>query len=234
MKCIIVDDEPIARKGMKRLIDSHPNLHLEAALDSGEGAVQWLSAHDVDLVFLDIEMPGMSGLELASVLPAKSMVIFTTAYPDYAIDSYDVDAIGYLVKPISKERFDRAVNRAIAHRELIDSAAKTDEASDGHDFIIVKSGRKYVRIKLHDVLYLEGLKDYVIIRLTERRIVTRMLVKQMEDLLPKNMFLRVSRSYIVNKERIDAFDSNDITVGATEIPIGATYRDSVMAALLKK
>lgn len=234
MKCIIVDDEPIARKGMKRLIDSHPNLHLEAALDSGEGAVQWLSVHDVDLVFLDIEMPGMSGLELASVLPAKSMVIFTTAYPDYAIDSYDVDAIGYLVKPISKERFDRAVNRAIAHRELIDSAAKTDEASGGHDFIIVKSERKYVRIMLHDVLYLEGLKDYVIIRLTERRIVTRMLVKQMEALLPKNMFLRVSRSYIVNKERIDAFDSNDITVGATEIPIGATYRDSVMAALLKK
>lgn len=233
IKCIIVDDEPIARKGMKRLVDNYPELELSAMFDTAESALQWLSENEVDLIFLDIEMPGMNGIELAENISPKSMLIFTTAYSEYALGSYEVDAIDYIVKPIRKDRFEKAVSRAMAYYELIHSADENGKDKECLDFIIVKSERKYVRIKLEDILYLEGLKDYVIIHLAEKKVITRMIVKQMEELLPKGMFMRVSKSYIVNKEKIEAFDNNDISICGNEIAIGATYHDAVMNALLK-
>lgn len=233
MKCIIVDDEPIARKGMKRLIDSRHELELMASLESAEAAAAFLDDNKVDLVFLDIEMPDVSGLEFARRIPRDCLVVFTTAYTDYALDSYEVDALDYLIKPIDPERFNRAVDKALSYHSLLKSAAVADvPAMSGADHIIVKADRRYVRINIDDIVYVEGLKDYVIIHLPERKVVTRMTVKGVEELLPTSKFLRVNKSYIVNSGRIDSFDNNDVYIGETEISIGASYRDTVLAALL--
>lgn len=224
----------MARKGMKRLVERRTELQLLAMLESAESAEMWLAENDVDLIFLDIEMPGSNGIEFARKLPAKTMVVFTTAYTDYAVDGFDVDALDYLVKPIDPDRFNRAVDRAISYKAIVDEAKEDTPDSDSTvDFIIVKADRKYVRIKLDSILYVEGLKDYVIIHLTEKKVVTRMTVKSMEETLPCNKFLRVNKSYIVNKDKIDSFDNNDINIGTTEIAIGISYRDTVLSELLK-
>lgn len=139
MKCIIIDDEPIARRGMKRLVESHPGLELAGMLDSAEAAIDFLSGNDVDLLFLDIQMPGMTGMELARRLPEKTMVIFTTAYSDFALESYEVDAVDYLMKPIDPMRFSRAVAKAEECASLIAGSSRDmGEARPAPDFIIVK------------------------------------------------------------------------------------------------
>ena len=222
----------MARKGMKRLVERRPELQLSAMLDSAESAEAWLGENDVDLIFLDIEMPGINGIEFAKKLPPKTMVVFTTAYTDYAVDGFDVDALDYIVKPIDPNRFNKAVDRAGSYKAIVDEA-KVDTTDSPVDFIIVKAERKYVRVKLDDILYVEGLKDYVIIHLPDRKVITRMTIKGMEDMLPDKTFLRVNKSYIVNKEKIDAFDNNDINIGAMEIAIGMSYRDNVLNELLK-
>lgn len=233
MKCIIIDDEPIARKGMKRLIEFHSDLKLTASFDSAESAEAWLSENQADLIFLDIEMPGMNGIEFARKLPEKCMVIFTTAYSDYALDSYEVEAIDYLVKPINKERFNRAVARAVTYKNLVDSTVVNSVDSD-LEYIIVKSDRKFVRVRLDDILYIEGLKDYVIIHLLDKKVITRMIVKSMEEMLPKNKFIRISKSYIVNKQKVESFDNKDVNIGSTELAIGLSYREQVLNSLLEK
>ncbi len=232
MKCIIIDDEPIARKGMKRLVDTHPELDLQEMFDNAENAASWLKQNTTDLIFLDIEMPGMNGIEFAKQLLPEHLVVFTTAYSEYALDSYEVEAIDYLVKPIRKERFEKAVERALTYKKLVSASEDNSVASD-MEFIIVKSERKYVRIKLDDIIYIEGLKDYVIIHLSSKKVVTRMIVKSMEEMLPKRQFIRISKSYIINKDKIEAFDNKDITIGNTELAIGANYREDVLSQLLR-
>lgn len=232
MKCIIIDDEPIARKGMKRLVETRRELELAAMFDNAAEAKEWLAANSTDLIFLDIEMPGLNGIDFARNIPVKCMIVFTTAYSDYAIEGFEVEALDYLVKPIDPERFNNAVDRAVAYKRLIDETESNDAKPSDTEFMTVKADRKYVRVRMDDILYVEGLKDYVIIHLPSRNIVTRMTIKVMEETLPRPRFLRVNKSYIVNSDKIDAFDNNDVTIGATDISIGMSYRDSVINALL--
>lgn len=235
MKCIIVDDEPIARRGMKRLVDSRHELELLASLDSAEAAEEFLAENDVDLIFLDIEMPEVSGIEFARRIPRNCLVVFTTAYSEYAIDSYDVEALDYLVKPIDPVRFNRAVDKAISYHALLSTAGVSSEPPVSvADHIIVKADRRYVKVNLCDIIYVEGLKDYVIIHLPDRRVITRMTVKGIEEVLPASEFIRVSKSYIVSRDKIGSFDNNDVFIGTTEISIGASYRDIVLSTLLGK
>ncbi len=232
MRCIIIDDEPIARKGMRRLVEKRGELELSGTFESASKALEWLAANETELIFLDIEMPGLNGIEFARRLPKECMVIFTTAYSEYALDGFDVDALDYLVKPIDPARFDKAIDRAMAYHQLA-TQAKAEEAAPPLEFIIVKADRKYVRVRLEDILYVEGLKDYLIIHLADRRIITRMTMKAMEESLPPASFMRVSKSNIVNLSKIDSFDNNDVCIGTTEIAIGLSYRESVLNALLK-
>ena len=236
MKCIIIDDEPIARKGMKRLVDSRNELELLASFGNAETAEEFLEDNDVDLIFLDIEMPEINGIEFASRIPRECLVIFTTAYSEYALDSYEVEAIDYLVKPIDPARFNRAVDKAISYHALLDSASVSagEPAVGVADHIIVKADRRYVKINLDDIVYIEGLKDYVIIHLPEKRVVTRLTLKGIEEVIPASGFIRVNKSYIVSRDRIDSFDSNDVFIGDTEISIGASYREAVLSSLLGK
>lgn len=232
MRCIIVDDEPIACKGMKRLIDTRHELELTAVFNRASEALEWLKDNSVDLVFLDIEMPGINGIELARRISGRCMVILTTAYSEYALDGFDVEALDYLVKPIDPKRFSKAIDRAVSYKTLVDEDVADKDDRDV-EFIIVRADRKYVRIKLDDILYIEALKDYVIIHQPDRKTITRMTVKSIESILPRSRFMRVNKSYIVNRGRIDAFDNNDISVGGMEISIGMPYREAVLDSLLK-
>lgn len=232
MKCIIIDDEPIARKGMARLIKSRPELTLEGEYGNADDALRWLADNEIDLVFLDIEMPKTNGIELARRISGDCMVVFTTAYSEYAVEGFDVDALDYLVKPIDPKRFNKAVDRAIAYRTLTADAEISVPQSD-MEFIIVKADRRYMRVRLDDILFIEGLKDYVIIHTPGRKVITRMTIKAMEETLPASRFLRVNKSYIVNRDKIDSFDNNDIFIGDIEIAIGLSYKDNVIESLLR-
>jgi DNA-binding LytR/AlgR family response regulator len=233
MKSIIVDDEPIARKGIKKLVEEIPALELSDTFNSAEAAAIYMKSRPVDLVFLDIQMPGINGIEFAKSIPKTTLVIFTTAFTEYALDSYEVDAIGYLVKPIEPAKFRKAVEKAIAYHSLLLEEEKVSENVEDES-IFVKSDRRYFKVNLKDILFVEGLKDYLIIQLDGQRIITRMSLKNMQDLLPKSIFLRTNRSYIVNREQIDSFDNNDVFIKTHEVAIGNAYREAFFEELMGK
>lgn len=234
MKCIIVDDEPIARKGIKRLVEQISQLELLDSFNSAEAAGEFINDTTVDLVFLDINMPGINGIEFARSIPKHTLIIFTTAYSEYALDSYEVDAIDYLVKPIDPVKFRKAVDKAITyHSLLLDEEKKSFEIVED-EYIFVKSDRKYFKVNLKDILFIEGLKDYVIIQMDNQRIITRMNLKGIHDLLPQNIFLRINRSYIVNKNHIESFDNNDVFIKNYEIAIGNFYRDEFFNTFMNR
>lgn len=234
MKCIIVDDEPIARKGIKNLVDGIPRLELLDSFNRADTASVYMNTVTVDLVFLDIQMPGINGIEFARSIPKQTLIIFTTAYAEFALDSYEVDAIGYLIKPIDPVKFRKAVDKAITYHALLLAEEKKSVENVQNEYIFVKSNRRYFKVNLKDILFIEGLKDYVIIQLDDQRIITRMNLKAMHDLLPKSIFLRVNRSYIVNTNKIDSFDNNDIFIKTYEIAIGNFYRDSFFEDFVNK
>lgn len=233
MKCIIVDDEPIARKGVKKLVDQISQLELMDSFGSAEAAAEYIRTTEVDLIFLDIQMPGINGMEFARSIPKHTLIIFTTAYSEYALDSYEVDAIDYLVKPIDPAKFRKAVDKAITyHSLLLDEEEKSVENVED-DCIFVKSDRRYFKVNLKDILFIEGLKDYVIIQMDGQRIITHLSMKTIHNLLPQRTFLRINRSYIVNRNHIDSFDNNDVFIKQHEIAIGNSYRDAFFEELMK-
>lgn len=234
MRCIIVDDEPIARKGIQKIVDQISELELLGCFNSAEAASMFMMGNSVDLVFLDIQMPGINGIEFARNIPKNTLVIFTTAYSEYALDSYEVEAIDYLVKPIEVDRLKKAVDKAISYHSLLLSEENKSVGNIEDEYIFVKSDRRYFKVNLKEILFIEGLKDYVIIQLAEQRIITRMNLKTMHERLPKSTFLRINRSYIVNTTHIDSFDNNDIFIQKYEIAIGSFYRDSFFEEFVSK
>ncbi len=234
MNCIIVDDEPLAREAIELLVESDARLKLLGTFNNALSASKFMEDNLVDLVFLDIQMPGITGIEFARTIPRRTLVIFTTAYTEYALDSYEVDAIDYLVKPVEPERFQKAVDKAMIYHALLLQEEKENIETIDSEYFFVKSDRRYFKVNYKDVLFIEGLKDYVIIQLSDQRIITRLNLKTIYELLPKKEFLRVNKSYIVNTNHIDSFDNNDIFIGNYEIAIGNTYRDMFFDAFMKK
>lgn len=233
MKCIIVDDVPMARKGMRRLVEDRAELDLVGMFDNAEDALKRLGEGDVELAFLDIQLGRMNGMELARMVGEDTMVVFTTAYSEYAVESYELNVVDYLVKPIDPSRFEMAVDKALARKREREAIRRLDVDVMGNDgFITVKSERRYVRIRFDDILYVEGRKDQVVFQLTDGRVVSRATVKSVEGALPGCRFMRVNKSYIVNIEKVSSFDNNDIMIGRYEIAIGPTYREVVLSRLL--
>lgn len=227
MNCIIVDDEPLAREAMELLIADTGVLNLIGTFNSAVTASRFMEEHSVDLIFLDIQMPGITGIEFARTVSRKTLVVFTTAYTEYALDSYEVDAVDYLVKPIEPERFLKAVDKAVSyHSLLLKEEKEAIETIEAAEYFFVKADRRYFKVNFTDILFIEGLKDYVILQLDDQRIITRMTLKAVFDLLPENTFIRVNKSYIVNTRHIDSFDNNDIFIKSHEIAIGNSYRDA--------
>jgi len=230
MKCIIVDDEPLARNAIQRHIASITGLNLAGQFSSTANVGLFLKENEIDLIFLDIEMPGVNGIDFAKTIPPNTLVIFTTAYPQYALDSYEVDAVDYLVKPIESERFRKAVNKAFLYHALLKNNIQENIENIEAEYIFVKSEKRFSKVYFRDILFVEGLKDYVIIQTGGHRIITRMYLKIIQEHLP-NYFFRVNKSYIVNIEKIEYYDNNDLFIDSYEIGIGNTYRESLFKIL---
>jgi DNA-binding LytR/AlgR family response regulator len=235
INAIIVDDEPLAQDVLETYIDKIPEITLVAKCDNALEANEMLKKEEIDLMFLDIQMPQLTGIDFLKTLARPPIVIFTTAYPNYALEGFELNALDYLLKPISLERFMKAVNKAIEQIELQRKDVPSDEqpdASDNADFTFVKADKKLVKIHYKDIVYIEGLKDYVIIRMEDSRVITLQTMKSLESKLPQNQFKRIHRSYIVNIDRIDAVMGNMIEVSekgkAKHLPIGKNYRDDLL------
>lgn len=223
MKCIIIDDEPLAREGMKMNISELPNLELVGVFENAIKANEFLQNYDVDLMFLDIEMPGVTGLDFLKKLKNPPMVILTTAYPQYAVEAYELDVLDYLVKPIKIERFKKAVAKAEEYIQLSQDKGEVDSIEE--DFIFIKSERKYVKINFEDIFFVEGLKDYVIVHAKHGKYMTAMNVKTIHKKLPEDIFYRTSKSFIININHIDNIESGYVNIKDNKIPIGRSYRD---------
>ena len=224
MNCIIIDDEPLARAGIQLLVDDTPELSYCGSFGNAHDALQFLQINPVDLIFLDIRMPGMNGIEFARTIPRHTLVIFVTAFVEFAVDSYEVEAVDYLVKPVDERRFRKAVEKAAAYHALLTTHDNNDTGKITGEYIFVRADRRFVKVNFADIAFVEALKDYVIIQTAGQRVITRMNLKAIHEQLPATMFLRVNKSYIINPRHITSFDNNSIMVGAHEILIGDSYR----------
>ncbi len=235
MNCIIVDDEPLAREAIEMLISQTDDLVLTGSFNSAEAAGNFMEKNTVELIFLDIQMPGVNGIEFARAIPKETFVIFTTAYSEFATDSYEVDAIDYLIKPVKLERFKKAVDKAQTYAKLFKAdytANNIEQVAD--DFFFVKADRRIFKVYFNSILFIQGLKDYVVMHSESQKVVTAMNIKTIHDQLPKDMFVRVSKSYIINARHIDSVDNNTVYIGANEIPIGSVYRDFFFSEFVTK
>lgn len=226
MNCIIIDDEPLAREAIEMLINQTDDLDLIGSFNSPDAATNFMETNEVELIFLDIQMPGINGIEFARTIPKETFVIFTTAYSEFATDSYEVDAIDYLIKPVKLERFQKAVEKAHTYSKLL----KADYADNNieqvaDDFFFVKADRRIFKVYFNNILFIQGLKDYVVMHTDSQKVITAMNIKTIHDQLPKNVFVRVSKSYIINVKHIGSVDNNTVYIGTNEIPIGNIYRD---------
>jgi DNA-binding LytR/AlgR family response regulator len=232
--CLIVDDEPPAREILKRYVDKMPMLQLAGACSNAFDVIAFLHHQSVDFMFLDIQMPQLSGLELLRTLANPPKIIFTTAFDNYAVDSYELDAVDYLMKPIKFERFIKAVNKAIPKREserpgnLVTSKNSVAEAEN---FLYFRSDRKMVKVVLKDILYVESLKDYVKIATCQDQVVTKYAMTAMEAMLPGESFLRIHRSYMVSLDKVQSFSQSHIQIAGVVLPIGKLYQREVMRIL---
>ena len=233
IKAIIVDDEPLALDVLETYIAQLPELELVARCENALEAREVLKEHDVDLMFLDINMPQLTGIDFVKTLSVKPNFIFTTAHPYYAVEGFELNAIDYLMKPIPLERFMKAVNKVI-NMQLGDTSAPEKKKEN---FIFVKADKKLIKVNFDDILYIEGLKDYVIIRQKEGRIITLHTMKSLEAKLPDHIFKRIHRSYIVNIGAIDAIVGNMIELKeksqVKHIPIGKNYREELLKVINK-
>ncbi|MES2827072.1 MAG: LytTR family DNA-binding domain-containing protein [Bacteroidota bacterium] len=225
MNCIIVDDEPLAREELHALINEVSNIEISGKFSNAKSALNFLNLNDVDLVFLDIEMPMINGIEFATKLAGSTLVIFTTAYPQYALKSYELDAIDYLLKPVDKSKLQKGIKKAEAYRALL-SENPENNIIEGNteDFLLIKSDRRFYKIKFDDIRFIEGLKDYVVIHLASRKLITAMNLKTFHQRIPQHSFLRISKSYIVNKSFIESFDHHTIYLNENELPLGEIYK----------
>lgn len=230
LKCAIVDDEPLALSLMESYVNKTPFLSLEGNYSSAVQAMKELPDKQIDLLFLDIQMPELNGLEYSKMVMPTTRIIFTTAFEQYAIDGYKVNALDYLLKPISYVDFLQAANKAVQWFEL------SQQPKEEIQSVFVKSDYKLVQIELKKILYIEGLKDYIKIYEEDvaKPILSLMSMKAMEDLLPSSRFMRVHRSYIVQKDKIRIIDRGRIVFGKNYIPISDSYKQSFQEFLDKR
>jgi DNA-binding LytR/AlgR family response regulator len=229
MKCIIIDDEPLAREGLKNTLSGISSVEILESFSNPIDANKFLQNNAVDLMFLDIEMAALNGLDFAKSLVNKPLIIFITAYPQYALESFEVDAIDYLLKPVRTEKLLRAINKAENYLALLQKNMDEELAVVEDDYVFIKSDRKFVKIFFKEILFIEGLKDYVIIHIDGKKILTAMNVKTIFNQLPLKNFARVSKSYIVNTDHILSVDTNAVYIKDEEIPIGANFKDEFFA-----
>jgi len=228
-KCIIVDDEPLAIEVIESHLKKFKEIDILARCNDAIEAFEILKNKSVDLIFLDIQMPQLTGLDFLKSLAKPPKVIITTAYREYALEGYELDVVDYLLKPISFERFMKAINKY--YQCVNNSVIISDNSSVQDSYIYVKADKKVIKILLKDIFYIESLKDYVQIYTIRKSIVTKNQIGFLEEKLPADKFVRIHKSYIVSISRIDAFTSNTIEIKNKELPIGRSYKNLVLKTL---
>lgn len=237
-KCIIIDDEPIARQYLSDYVNKMPQLELIAAFDRATDAYELIETTDIGIVFLDIHMPGLTGIEFIRTLQRKPEIILTTAYSEYALQGYELEVTDYLLKPISFERFARAVEKAVRHLSsknrsngpIVSESTKTAIPVNEpilRDYMFVKSGYKSVKVNISEILYVEGMKEYVLIYTKEKKYIKLDRMKNVENVLKKHDFLRIHKSYIVSLKKIDAVFGNTVEINGAKLPVGRNFKDEL-------
>ena len=241
LNCLIVDDEELARNLVENYVNRLPHLTVVAKCADPLEAMQVLQEKTVDLMFLDIQMPELTGVEFLRTLSQKPLVIFTTAYKDYALEGYELDIVDYLLKPFRFERFLQAVNKAgklLKHNDtqtLIDNAKTTKQTTEKEkDFILVKADFKVFRIFYKDIFYIESMKEYVAYYTPEGRTLALGSLKKLQhEILPSNQFIRIHKSFIANMNCISVLEGNMVHIGEKKLPIGASYKEDVLKRVFK-
>lgn len=233
MKCLIIDDEPLARVLLEKYINRVEGLSLVKSFPNAVEAFSFLQHTPVDLLLLDIQMPQITGLELISTLKQKPRVIFTTAYRDFAYEAYDLDAVDYLLKPISFDRFLRSISKVYQLSQPPAKVPEQPETLNAHNsaYIYLKDGRTMVKVLLHDIIYIESLRDYIRVKTTGKPVVSYQKIGHMENKLPAKQFLRVHRSYIISLEKVTSYTTNYVRLNEFEIPIGRLYKNEALKVL---
>ena len=231
IRCMIIEDEPLAQNVLKKYIAEVSYLEIVAVCSNALEAQETIQLQNIHLLFLDINLPKLSGINFLKTLPAPPLVIFTTAYPEFAVEGFELDAIDYLVKPFSFERFLKATNKAF-NKINRQPANLNDKTAD--DFIFLKSDKKVYKIDLDDIVYAEATGDYVKVITREGQYTSNITLKRLLEELPSNLFFRVHKSFIISANKIKFFEGNYIKVGQADIPIGAAYREEIFARLKEK
>lgn len=232
IRCLIIDDEPPARDVLKKHIAA-----VEALVFTGESsnaleALSFLQTHLVDLLFLDIQMPHILGTKFLRALKTPPKVIFTTAYRKYALEGFDLNAVDYLLKPISFERFLQAINKVMQTDIKVNSSLNPFNVGEqSHPFLYFRTDRKMVKVFLEDILFIESLKDYIRIFTKHKTILTKQPISSLEEILPKDSFLRIHRSYIISISKIESYNTESIEIGNKELPIGRLFKHNVSRCL---
>ncbi|MBS1565950.1 MAG: response regulator transcription factor [Bacteroidetes bacterium] len=233
IRCLLVDDEPPAREILRRYIADVPNLELVGECSNAMDALVKLQQSSIDLMFLDIRMPQLSGIDFLKALRQPPKVIFTTAFQEYALEGYELDAVDYLLKPIRFDRFVKAINKVFQQEghKIVPEQAPVKEDHQQDSFVYFRADRKMVKVMLNDILFVESMKDYVKVVMTSGTLITKQSITAVESMLPDKLFIRSHRSFIVSLAHIRTFTNETIEIGKTELPIGKLYRTEVMKRL---
>jgi DNA-binding LytR/AlgR family response regulator len=231
IKCIIVEDEKLAQDVIVSHLQKIDRFELVGVCRNAPEAMELLARHDVDVMFLDIQLPGMTGLNFLRSIMDPPLVVLTTAYAEHAVESYELNVIDFLLKPISFERFLLAVNK-IADGRLLNEPSKEQEIQGDHIFI--KANSKFFKVNFSSVIYIEGMKDYLKIHTIENTLITHQTMNELEKILPAKQFLRIHKSYIVSLSHIKAIYGNSIEMGKATIPVGINYKEKVLALIGRK
>ena len=230
LNCLIIDDEPFARQGLEEYVRELEFLQLVAKCESATKAATFLNDDKIDLIFLDIQMPKLSGIEFLKTLLNPPMVIFTTAFAEYAVEGYSLDVIDYLLKPITFNRFLKAAQKAFDFYQL---KHPNEGGKSVHDYFFVKSDSKYEKVFFQDILYLEALQNYTVIYTPEKKLIAYITFSGLTGQLPQDQFLKVHKSFTVAISKINSIDGNEAVIGKARIPISRNLKDGVMEKLLK-
>ncbi|HVG41472.1 MAG TPA: LytTR family DNA-binding domain-containing protein [Chitinophagaceae bacterium] len=231
IQCLVADDEPPAREVIKRYIAELPMLQLAAECSNAVQVMSILQQQSIELIFLDINMPQLKGNELVKILKNPPKIIFTTAYPEYALEGYELDVVDFLLKPVQLDRFLKAVHKALHLNGFAANNISVSTEQKQESFVYFRAERKMVKVMLQDILYIESMKDYVKVYTTNGIIITKQSITSVEAMLPEHLFTRAHRSFIISLSKVKSFTSEVIDIDKTQIPIGKLFRHGVMKML---
>jgi DNA-binding LytR/AlgR family response regulator len=227
IKCIIIEDEPLAQDVIKNYLQKSGRFDLVGTYRNAPEAKEAIDKEEIDLIFLDIQLPGMTGLNFLRSLSNPPLVVFTTSYPEYALESYEFNVIDYLLKPISYERFCKTIDKIIDGKIFKTTAGEKKPV--GRDYIFIRSNSKFFRVNFSEIIYIEGMKDYLKIHTHEHVIVTHQTMGEMENILPSGQFIRIHKSYIASTSRIKSVFGNSVDMGKAMLPIGLNHKEKLMS-----